>query len=178
MKELALHILDIAENSLRAGASLVEISIVEDSVSDRLTVSIVDDGHGMDAETISRALDPFFTTKNVRKVGIGLSLFREAARRAGGDLHIHSEHGKGTSVTAEFVRSHIDRQPLGDMSSTVTAMLLQNPAFEMVFCHVIDGNEFRFDTRELRAVLDDVPLTDPEVLQFIIGLIRERRQLT
>ncbi|MCU0611164.1 MAG: ATP-binding protein [Candidatus Eisenbacteria bacterium] len=178
MKELALHIQDIAENSVRAGAALIEIQVTEDARADRLTVSIVDNGCGMDQETAARALDPFFSTKDVRKVGMGLSLFQQAARRAGGDMVLHTEKGAGTRVVAYFQRSHIDRQPLGDMAATITAILLQNPAVEVVFCHATDDDEFRFDTRELRTILDDVPLSDPEVLRFISGLIRERRHLT
>jgi len=172
-----LHILDIAENSLRAGATLIEIGIMEDRAADRLTITIADDGCGMDQETQAKALDPFFTTKTVRKVGMGLSLFRQAARRAGGELHVRSAQGEGTTVTAEFVRSHIDRQPLGDMASTISAVVLQNLSVDVVFSHTIDEGKFRFDTREIRMVLDDVPLSDPEVLRFIADLIRERRQL-
>lgn len=178
VKELALHILDIAQNSLRAGATLIEIAILERATSDRLTISIADNGAGMDAPTLARAMDPFFTTKDVRKVGMGLSLFRQAARRAGGDVWVASQPGRGTTVTAEFVRSHIDLQPLGDMASTITAVILQNPSVDLVFRHSTDEGEWAFDTRELRAVLEDVPLSDPEVLQFITGLIRERRRLT
>ncbi|MBN1424391.1 ATP-binding protein [Candidatus Fermentibacteria bacterium] len=178
MKELALHILDIAENSLRAGASRIDIEIVEDPAEDTVRVAITDDGRGMDEETLKKALDPFFTTKDVRKVGMGLSLLRQAARRTGGDLRVQSRPGEGTAVTAEFVRSHIDRQPLGDMASTITAVLLQNPAIELRYHHAIGADGFTFDTSQVRSVLDGVPLSDPEVLQFIGNLIRERQQLT
>lgn len=178
MKELALHLLDIAENSLRAGASRIDIDVVEDPVADTVRVAIIDDGVGMDDETLRKALDPFFTTKDVRKVGMGLSLLRQAAIRTGGDMSIRSRPGEGTVVSAEFVRSHIDRQPLGDMASTITAVLLQNPDIALRYHHAIGEDTFTFDTSEVRAVLDDVPLSDPEVLQFIGNLIRERQHLT
>ncbi len=177
MKELSLHVLDIAENALRAGATLIEIVVVEDASADLLRITVTDNGCGMDEETASKALDPFFTTKDVRKVGMGLSLFREAARRTGGDLRVVSRLGTGTTVVAEFGLSHIDRQPLGDLASTIVAILVQNPSLDVVLRHVRDGEEFCFDTRDLRVVLEDVPLNDPQVLRFVAQLIRERKQL-
>lgn len=178
MRELALHVLDVVENSLRAGASLVEITVEEDSRADTLVITVRDDGEGMDEETLARALDPFFTTKTTRRVGLGLSLFREAARRTGGELEVRSTRGHGTTVVARFGRSHVDRQPLGDMASTVQAALAQNPRVDIVYLHRVDGEEYLFDTRHLRALLEDVPLNAPEVLSLVGSLIREKRDLT
>ncbi len=119
MEELALHILDIAENSIAAGARHVDIRVSEDLAADRLTVEIRDNGRGMAEQVLRRAADPFFTTKGTRPVGLGLSLLEQAARAAGGSLRIQSRPGAGATVTAEFRHSHPDRQPLGDVAATL-----------------------------------------------------------
>ncbi len=177
MKELSLHILDIVENSIRAEATMIEISVMESRSSDELRITITDNGKGMDAETVKRALDPFFSTKTVRRIGIGLPLFRQAAENAGGSMTVISEPGKGTEVSATFQLSHIDRQPLGDMGSTIAAILMENPSADIVYQHTIDGDTYIFDTRPLRATLQDVPLSEPEVIRFITEMIRERQTL-
>jgi len=141
-----LHILDIVENSIRAGAKDVEIRIVEDLKADRLEIEIRDDGAGMDQATLGKVLDPFFTTKSVRKVGLGLSLFREAARAAGGDMTVQSEPGKGTWVKATFQHSHVDRQPLGDMANTLRTLIVANPEVRFRYSHRKNGEEEGFDS--------------------------------
>lgn len=148
MEDLSLHILDIVENSIRAGAKEVEIRIEENVAKDCLEIEISDDGAGMDKTTIEKALDPFFTTKTVRKVGLGLSLFREAARAAGGDMTVQSEPGKGTRVKATFRHSHIDRQPLGDLAKTLETLIVANPEVRFRFYHGENGKELRFDSGE------------------------------
>jgi len=177
MKELALHILDVAENSVRAGASCIEIIVEEDRISDKIVIEIRDDGSGMDDDTLSRVLDPFFTTKDVRRVGMGLSLFRRAAENTGGYLSIDSRQGSGTTVKAVFGHSHIDRQPMGDMASTVTSLLLSHGEIDIFYKHIIGSDEFVFDTRDIRSVLEDTPITSPEVIRFISTMIRERKTL-
>ena len=149
MEDLSLHILDIVENSIRAGAKEVEISIDEDVAADHLEVEIRDDGAGMDQATLEKALDPFFTTKTVRKVGLGLSLFREAARAAGGDMILKSEAGKGTWVKATFQHSHVDRQPLGDLVKTLEILIIANPEVRFRYYHRENGEEHRFDSNGL-----------------------------
>ena len=146
MEDLSLHILDIVENSIRADAKEVEIRIEENVAKDCLEIEISDDGAGMDQATIEKALDPFFTTKTVRKVGLGLSLFREAARAAGGDMTVQSEPGKGTRVKATFQYGHVDRQPLGDLVMTLRTLIVANPEVRFRFSHHKDGNEERFDS--------------------------------
>ncbi|MFB0516656.1 MAG: ATP-binding protein [Candidatus Neomarinimicrobiota bacterium] len=149
MEDLSLHILDIVENSIRAGAREVEIRVEENMAEDRLEIEIRDDGAGMDQATIKQALDPFFTTQSVRKVGLGLSLFREAARAAGGDLALQSEPGKGTRVKATFQHSHIDRQPLGDIAKSLIILIVANPEIRFQYRHQKDGREYQVDSEEL-----------------------------
>ena len=142
MRELSLNILDIAQNSLSAGAGLVTLTVDEDSGADSLTLRVEDDGRGMDADTLQRIRDPFYTTRTTRKVGMGIPLFRMAAEMTGGSLDIVSEPGKGTAVTASFSLSHIDRMPLGDMAGTVTALIRLNPGVDFVYRHTVDGRSF------------------------------------
>ena len=174
MRELSLNILDIAQNSLSAGAGLVTLTVDEDSGADSLTLRVEDDGRGMDADTLQRVRDPFYTTRTTRKVGMGIPLFRMAAEMTGGSLDIVSEPGKGTAVTASFSLSHIDRMPLGDMAGTVTALIRLNPGVDFVYRHTVDGRSFEMDTRELRAQLGDVPLAEPDVMEWIDGYLREQ----
>ena len=174
MRELSLNILDIAQNSLSAGAGLVTLTVDEDSGADSLTLRVEDDGRGMDADTLQRVRDPFYTTRTTRKVGMGIPLFRMAAEMTGGSLDIVSEPGKGTAVTASFSLSHIDRMPLGDMAGTVTALIRLNPGVDFVSRHTVDGRSFEMDTRELRAQLGDVPLSEPDVMEWIDGYLREQ----
>ncbi len=149
MEDMSLHILDIVENSIRADAKEVEIRIDEDVAADRLEVTIRDDGAGMDQATLEKALDPFFTTKTVRKVGLGLSLFREAARATGGDMTVQSKPGKGTRVKATFQHSHVDRQPLGDLTKTLEILIIANPEVRFRYYHRENGEEYRFDSNGL-----------------------------
>lgn len=149
MEDMSLHILDIVENSIRAGAMDVEININEDTGADLLEIEIRDDGAGMNQTTLEKALDPFFTTKTVRKVGLGLSLFREAARSAGGDMILKSEAGKGTRVKATFQHSHVDRQPLGDLAKTLEILIIANPEVRFRYYHRENGEEHRFDSNGL-----------------------------
>ena len=148
VEELSLHILDIVENSLRAGARNVEIKVSEISKDDLLEIEITDDGAGMDNTTLEKALDPFFTTKTVRKVGLGLSLFREAARSAGGDMDIDSHPGRGTRIKARFQYGHVDRQPLGDIAKTLETLITANPEVRFRYLHRRDDEEFGMDTQE------------------------------
>ncbi|HVN71422.1 MAG TPA: ATP-binding protein [Desulfomonilia bacterium] len=173
MLELALHILDIAENSSRAQASLIEITIVEDLVKDVFSLEIKDNGHGMDEETLEKALDPFYTTKKVRRIGLGLPMLKQATLGTGGSFSLRSEVGKGTVVHAEFRHSHIDRQPLGDIAGVITMLILGNPDIDVVYTHRKNGNTYVLDTRELREGLGDVPLNNMQVLNLIRDNIRE-----
>lgn len=166
MRDISLHILDIAENSLRAGASLIEIGMWADSASDKLIVEIEDNGSGMSKEMLERVRSPFTTTRTTRKVGLGIPLFAAGCENTGGHLDIESEPGKGTRLTAVYGYSHIDRPPLGDIAETITALILANPDVDFVFKATKD-EAFEFDTREVKATLDGVAITEPAVLSFI-----------
>ncbi len=151
MEDLSLHILDIVENSIRAKASRIEIKVVEDTAKDLLTIEIADNGQGIDAETVKKVLNPFFTTKMTRKVGLGLSLLSQAARESGGDVEIESKVGRGTRVKATFGYSHIDRKPLGNMEATLTTLIVGNPEVDFIYQHKRGELEYRLDTKEIRA---------------------------
>ena len=174
MKELSLNILDITENSVKAGATITEISIAE--TADKLTISIKDDGCGMSEETVKAVIDPFYTTRTTRKVGMGVPLFKMAAEQTGGRLEIVSDTGEahGTAVTAYFNKGHLDFTPLGDVISTVTTLIQGHPDTDFLFTHLIGDKEIRLDTRELRVVLDGVPLSTFEVLEWIRGYLEEQ----
>jgi signal transduction histidine kinase len=150
MEDLSLHILDVVGNSLRSGAKLVEISVVEDMDEDLLTLEIRDDGHGMDPETCRRAVDPFFTTKRGRRVGLGLSLLAQSAREADGEFNLSSRPSEGTRVTATFRHSHPDRRPLGDIAETLRTLVAGHPDVDFVYEHRTGADIARLDTRELR----------------------------
>jgi anti-sigma regulatory factor (Ser/Thr protein kinase) len=165
--ELSLHVLDIVENSTRAAAKSVEIVIEENSLADLVTLSISDDGRGMDRQQLDKLTDPFFTTKKVRKVGLGVPLLAQAAHTAGGEFTVDSEPGKGTCVQATFRLSHPDRQPVGDMAGTMVTLIMGNPEVNFIYRHRRDGREYLLDTRELQKELDGLDLANIKVLNFI-----------
>jgi anti-sigma regulatory factor (Ser/Thr protein kinase) len=167
MIELALHILDIAENSSRADAKRIEITLDENMNSDTLSLEIRDNGRGMDEETLKKAMDPFYTTKKVRRVGLGLPMLEQAAQKAGGRFSLESEVGKGTRVFAQFQHSHIDRQPIGDIPGVLVALIIGNPDADILYIHRKNGKSYTLDTSEIRSALGDVPLNHMEVLNVI-----------
>ena len=172
-----MHILDIVRNSVKAGASLIEISVIEDVEANLLTIEINDNGCGMDEEFLKDVVSPFRTTRTTRKVGLGLSLLKSACMQTGGDLEITSKVGEGTRVRAIFVYDSIDRQPLGDMASTMTVLIGGNDQIDYVYTHVYRGREFVFSTSEIRNILgSEVPLSEPEVLGWVEGYINEQTQ--
>jgi len=167
MQDLSLHILDIVENSLSAGAHRVEIRIEEDLKADRMTLEIIDDGAGMDEGMMQRILDPFFTTKTTRRVGLGLPFLAEACRESNGEMTLQSSPGKGTTVKAAFQHSHIDRKPLGKIGDTLIAILAGHPELDLRYEHRKEGSDFILDTREIRAALGQVPLNAPAVISAL-----------
>ena len=167
MQELSMHILDIVQNSLAAGATRVEIRIREALAEDLLMIEVRDNGRGISQEVLSRVMDPFFTSRTTREVGLGLSLFKEATERTGGYLEVHSEEGKGTWVIARFHLDHFDRAPLGDMGETLGVLISGNPEVDFFYEHRVDGQIYFLETREMREILGPVGLDDPSVLDFV-----------
>jgi len=189
MRELSLHILDVLQNSLEAGATLVELIIEENLAADRLAITVRDNGRGMDEVQLARVYDPFFTTRRTRHVGLGIPLFKAAAERCNGDLTITSQVGRGTTLVATFQHSHLDRAPLGDITETLMAVILGG-ACELRYAHRVSGElaegelagggggeakvrEFAFDTAQIKAELGDVPLTHPAVREWLRTFIAE-----
>lgn len=173
MRELSLNILDIAQNSISAGAQLIEISVAEDTAKALLTVTVADNGCGMDDDQLRNVCDPFFTTRTTRKVGMGIPLFRLAAEQTGGKLDISSKKGEGTVISAVFHTDSIDFTPLGDIASTVTLLISMNTDRDFVYRREVDKNSFELDTRQMKKILDGVPLNEPEVVQWMKEYIEE-----
>ncbi len=165
MDEIALHILDLVQNSIAAGAAHVTVEVEE---SDGwLTVRIADDGCGMDEDMAHRAQDPFTTTRTTRKVGLGIPLCKASCEAAGGTLTLESRPRQGTTVTCRWQLPHIDRPPLGDMAGTVFTLVMTNPTLELCYRHRVGEKEFGFDTAQVRAILDGVPLDHPDVRDWL-----------
>ena len=173
MREMSLHIMDVAENGIGAGASLIEIRVTEDRQANRLTIGIKDNGRGIPADLLDKVTDPFYTTRTTRRVGLGLSLFREASRRCEGEFGIQSKEGEGTEVSASFRLDHIDLAPMGDMVGTLISLIVGNPQVDFLYTHEVGGRVFKLDTREVKQELDGVEITRPEVITFLGDLIRQ-----
>ena len=178
MKELSLNVLDITKNSVKAGASLISISLVEEG--NLLTMTITDNGCGMKPEIVAGVINPFYTTRTTRKVGMGLPLLILAAEQTGGSVTVESRHEEdhhhdhGTVVTATFFTDHIDFTPIGDLVSTMETLIMGSPEIDFTFLHDRNGQVVALDTRELREVLGDVPLDSYEVIQWIGQFLREQ----
>lgn len=173
MNELALNILDIACNSTAARAKTVTITVTADTARDCLEISVSDDGCGMDGELLARVSDPFSTTRTTRKVGMGIPLFKMAAEMSGGAFAIASKVGEGTETRASFGLSHIDRMPLGSLGDTVATLIGGAPEVRFILDYAVDGRRYRFDTDEVKAVLDGCDIADASVLAFIKEMITE-----
>lgn len=173
MRELSLHLLDIIENSISAESKNITVEISEDTVSDRLKMVVQDDGRGMDAEMVKRVVDPFVTSRTTRKVGLGIPLFKEAAEICNGYLNIQSEPGKGTRLEVEFQRSHIDRAPLGNLSNTFLGLVIGTPQVHWVLKYLVNSEMFIFDDQPIKEELQDIPMSDPEVIKFVRNMLEE-----
>lgn len=167
MKDLSMHIIDIVQNSIEAGASEVRLIITENTSTDRLVIDISDNGRGMDQELMAKVVDPFFTTRKTRRIGLGLPLLKAAAERCEGSLILDSAPGRGTTVKATFRHSHIDRAPLGNIVDSMINLIVGNPNLNIYFRHSINDREVVFDAKELREQLEDIPLNNPAVINWI-----------
>lgn len=174
MLELSLHILDIVNNSVKAGASLIQVTVDEAKNRNLLNIMIQDNGCGMDEDFLAHVTDPFKTTRTTRKVGMGLSLFKAAAESTGGGLTITSQKNVGTTVKVHFVYNHIDRQPLGDMSETMLTLISGNTSVDFIYRHTVNDKTFELDTREMKQILgDEVSLGSPEIVTWLKEYIQE-----
>lgn len=179
MRELSLNVLDIAQNSISAKASLIEIELQESAERNELLIGIYDNGKGMTKEQLESVRDPFFTTRTTRKVGMGIPLFKMAAEMTGGHLEIESEVGVGTRVKAFFKTDHLDFVPVGDMASTMVMLITMNEDIDFLYKRSLDSKSFTLDTRSLREILGGVPFSEPTISAWLKDYITENtKQIT
>ena len=178
MKELSLNILDITENSTKAGAKNICITLTE--TEDTLLIEVSDDGCGMLPDFLNSVMDPFTTTRTTRKVGLGIPLLKLAAEQTGGHIKIESKHftlhpdSHGTKTSALFYKGHLDYTPLGDIVSTLTTLVQGHPEVDFLFEHSSNERYVKLDTKELREILGDVPLDSFEVILWIKEYLEEQ----
>lgn len=175
MKEIALHILDIAENSMQAGADHIRISLSKEE-GGFLQITLEDNGKGMNQEEINRSLDPFFTSRTTRKVGLGIPLIRQHAEMTGGKLDLYSEQGKGCCVKASFGWNHPDRQPIGDLEGSWVLLAMSNPDIEWELTCASEEGEFSFSTSEIKSVLELDEIRGQELRDFLKRMIRNNME--
>ena len=173
MKELSLNILDIVQNSIRAKANEISVEIIESVVTDIYQIVIRDNGTGIPEEILKNVTDPFVTTRTKRRMGLGLPLLKYHAELTGGSLTIESETGKGTNIRADFSNSHIDRQPLGDISGVLLILLASDPGIDFTYIHKTDDGEYRFSAKETMEYLEIETLNDRNLLDLIGNMIDE-----
>lgn len=173
MKEIALHIMDIVQNSITANAGFISVCVFINKEKDDLTVEISDNGKGMDADMLSRVTSPFTTTRTTRKVGLGIPLFKAGAEAAGGSFVINSQPGRGTQVRAVYGLSHIDRPPVGDIASVIHTLIVCNPEIDFSFEAEYGDKTFALNTAEIKKTLDGVPVTQSDVSVWLIEYLKE-----
>lgn len=173
MNDLSMHILDIVQNSISAGATLIVITVDEDIKNDILLIGIKDNGKGMTPLQVSKLSDPFFTSRTTRKVGMGIPLFKQSAQQSGGGIKIESEVGRGTYVEATFGYSNIDRPPLGDVANAVIILVSSNPDLDFEFIYRYNGEEYEFKTAEIKEILEGMPLNNPQVIKYLSEMLTE-----
>jgi len=173
MNTISMHILDIAQNSIRANATLIEINIHENKVKNYFEIVIKDNGKGMDTELLNHVTDPYTTTRTTRKVGMGIPLLKHSAEQANGYLKIFSEKGVGTSVQATFQYDHFDRPPLGDISGTIVLLVAANPDIDFKYIHHINKKIYEFNTIEVKQILGDLKINNPKIRSMLKEMINE-----
>lgn len=174
MRELSLNILDIAQNSISAGSSLTEIVVNENTKDKTLLIGIYDNGCGMTEEQVKSVIDPFFTTRTTRKVGMGIPLFKMSCEQTGGKFTIESEKGVGTKINALYKTDSIDFTPLGDIASTIVTIVSMNADKDFLYRRILDDREVIFSTVEIKKILDGVPLSESSVMNWIEEYLNEQ----
>jgi len=174
VRDLSLHLLDLVQNSITAGASLITIRITKDD-NGLLTMVLEDNGKGMSPELLAQVTSPFATTRTTRKVGLGIPMMKENAEKTGGSFRLESEVGKGTTLTATMDTANIDCLPLGDLTGTLLSLMLTNPLSpDFLFEGRTEKGECSFDTREVRAALgSDIPFNEPSVAAWLKEALEE-----
>ncbi|MBI5409773.1 MAG: ATP-binding protein [Nitrospirae bacterium] len=167
MKDLSLHILDIAENSINAGATEIRIKTVEDTRKNVLQLEVSDNGKGMDEETLKNVRDPFFTTKACKRTGLGIPLLAQSAKECNGALTIKTGKGEGTTINVYFQYDHIDRKPLGDIGTTLIVLIASKPDIDFIYEHRRNDDSYLLNTADIKKELGDVPINSPEVIRII-----------
>lgn len=173
MQDISAHIMDIAQNSVRACASHIDISIEESLHKNIFAFTIKDNGCGMSPDIVSKVTDPFYTNRTVRKVGLGIPLLKQNAEATGGYITINSKEGEGTTICASFSHEHLDRPPAGDIPGTIVLLIAANPEREISYSYHTDKGEFSISTSEIKEVLGEVPINDPEIIQALRQMIQE-----
>lgn len=174
MRELSLHILDIAQNSISAGASHIIIVVKASTRDNLLTIRVSDTGKGMSPEFVARVRDPFVTTRTVRKVGLGIPMLSATAEMCGGGVKIESAVGKGTTIEATFELDNMDRPPIGEIVQTMITLIVANPDISFTYEHSVDEKTFILNTDEIKAQIEDVPITEPSVVRWIREYMTEQ----
>lgn len=173
MQDLSMHILDIVQNSVVAGATIVDVSILEDTVGNVMSFSVIDNGKGMDEEFLERVRNPFTTTRTTRKVGLGIPLLAQTCELSGGCLELTSTKGVGTSLIAKMQYDSIDRPPLGDIASTMCILFTTTESCDFRYFHKHDEKEYSLSTLEIKEVIGDVPLNMPDIVAWISDNLNE-----
>lgn len=173
MKNVALHILDLVENSVRAKARMVQVTIKEHPEKDLYLLSVEDDGEGMDEEKKIKAADPFYTSRSTRKVGLGLSLIKQNAERTGGSFALVSEPGRGTKLEVSFVMSHPDRLPLGEIDEVLVLLAVNSPQLHLIYKHETMKGSYQFDTNAIKEIIGDFQYVNMKIRKFLREMIIE-----
>lgn len=173
MKELSLHLLDIAQNSVRGEAKNIDIEVKEEKHLNDLIISINDDGIGIPKDMMESIMSPFTTSRTTRRVGLGISLFAATCESCEGDFRIESQVGKGTKVLAKMKYDHIDRPPLGDVASTLVGLFSSYPEIRFTYKHGYNKESFEVDTDQIKEILDGTPMSNPQVFSWLCAFIKE-----
>lgn len=173
MDELALYVLDITYNSIRAKATLITIDIEISTAKDLIKIVIEDNGSGMDEETLNNVINPFYTTRTTRNVGLGIPMFKEAALMSEGTFEMFSKKNEGTKVEASFKKNHIDTPIMGNLVETILTLIQANDSIDYVFRYKNDDNQFVLDTKEIKEILQDVKINEPDIIVWLKEYIKE-----
>lgn len=173
MREISLHILDLVQNAIEAGATAVKLEIIEDLIKDSMIIRVSDNGRGMNKKMRQLVIDPFITTRTTRRIGLGLPLMDMSTKRCGGYLNIESTPGQGTVIEAMYQHSHFDRPPMGNLVETIKSILVANPVLQFYYNHTVDNKSLAVSSHEIADILDGIPLTQPDVLLWLHGYLSD-----